>query len=173
MKNKFLNGLIIGLLLSIIIFIIYVITKNNNATIKLNENSFVSNDIVDYKYSPDGKYLTLSYIRSAGATDSYSVNVSIYNMKNKNVVESGNVFKGNKATYIKIHWKDKDTLIIEHAVDEEKISKKEEIFDKYFIEYIINFENERYYGNSIDYKIPKGVYMDLPRDKYGWEIKEK
>jgi hypothetical protein len=173
MKNKFINGLIVGLLLSVILFIVYFVIKNNDATIIFNENSFVSNDVVDYKYSPDGKYIALSYIRSAGATDSYSIHTSIYDLKNKNIVESGNVFIGNKATFVNIHWKERNTLIIEHATDEENISKKEELFGNIIIEYITNFENKIYYGNSIDYKIPKGIYIDLPRDKYGWVIYEQ
>jgi hypothetical protein len=49
---------------------------------------------------------------------------------------------------------------------------KNEIYENIFVEYIYNIENERYYGNSIDYKIPKGSSMNLPRDKYGWIIEE-
>jgi hypothetical protein len=41
------------------------------------------------------------------------------------------------------------------------------MYENIIIEYVYNKENKRYYGNSIDYKIPKGYHIDLPRDKYG------
>jgi hypothetical protein len=129
-------------------------------------------DIVDYKYSPDGKYIAISYISSGGATTPFSVNTSIIKSNKKFKNESGNIFYGYRSTYINIHWKDRYTLVIEHAADDDKIFKKEDVFEEIAIEYIYNIENKRYYGNSIDYKIPKGYYMDLPRDEYGWVIHE-
>ncbi|MDR3173170.1 MAG: DUF5412 family protein [Treponema sp.] len=50
------------------------------------------NDIVDYKYSPDGKYIAISYIRDAGATTAFSVHTSI--------VKSWEKLKNNRGMYL-------------------------------------------------------------------------
>lgn len=127
-------------------------------------------DIVDYKYSPNGKYIAISYITSGGATTSFSVKVSIIESNKKLKPNKDVVFSGDKSTFIKIIWKNKDTLTIEHATDEKYVYIKDIKFRDINIEYYFNLDNKRYYGNSIDYKVPKGFYVDIPRDEYGWAI---
>jgi hypothetical protein len=90
--------------------------------------------------SPDGKYVAVSFIRSVGATTSFSPQVSIIKKNRKLPNKPGNIFIGNHSKYINIYWKDANTLVVTHDCNDEDIFKKLEVFNDINIEYLMRQE---------------------------------
>jgi hypothetical protein len=93
------------------------------------------NHVLTYVVSPDGKFVAVSFLRSAGATTDFSPQVSILKNNKKLSNKSGNIFIGNHSRYINISWRDDNTLIIEHDCTDNDIFKQVEEFQNLKIEY--------------------------------------
>ena len=99
-------------------------------------NNICKNEIIKIEISPDGKYKAIAFIRSCGATTSFSPQVLIsrqsISFSDKDI---GNIFIGNHSKDINIYWESSTCLIILHNSAEKdvftKISKYENIDIKY------------------------------------------
>jgi len=80
------------------------------------------NEIIKIENSPDEKYKAIAFIRTCGATTSFSPQVSILNkndrFSNRN---KGNIFIGNKSKEIDIHWEDNSNFVVHHNNTNEDI----------------------------------------------------
>jgi hypothetical protein len=113
------------------LFIIVIIILSISSCI-----NFAENDIIKSIVSPDEKYVAVSFIRSAGATTSFSPQVSILSKSKKLQNKSGNIFIGDNSKYIDILWEDNKTLIIYHNCKADKIFKQYIVYKDIKIKYI-------------------------------------
>jgi hypothetical protein len=113
------------------LFLIILSIFSFNSCISISEN-----DVKKLIISPDEKFVAVSFIRSSGATTSYSPQVSILPKNKKMPNKPGNVFIGDNSKYIDIYWKDDNTLLIYHNCKENNIFKRLNVFKKIKIEYI-------------------------------------
>jgi hypothetical protein len=86
--------------------------------------------------SPDGKYVAECLILNAGATTSYSPQVSIKRSYTIRFQRTGNIFIGYRSQYVDIKWKDDNTLIIYHDCEPDNIFKQEETYGNVHVEFI-------------------------------------
>jgi hypothetical protein len=86
--------------------------------------------------SPDGKYVAECLILNAGATTSYSPQVSVKRSYTIRLQRTGNIFIGYRSQYIDIEWKDDNTLIIYHDCEPDNIFKQEETYGNVHVEFI-------------------------------------
>ena len=85
----------------------------------------VQNTVVKRLESPNGEYTAIAFIRDAGATTSFSPQVSVIKSNQSFENKVGNVFRGNHSEYIDIEWIDDSTLKISYDCDEKDIFQKE------------------------------------------------
>lgn len=83
------------------------------------------NEIIQEEYSPDKRYKAVAFVRSCGATTSFSPQVSIIGRSIVLRNEPGNVFICNHSQNIEVRWKDNNTLLIRHDCVKEDIFKEE------------------------------------------------
>ena len=97
------------------------------------------NEIYKIEISPDGKYKAIAFIRSCGATTSFSPQVSLLNENGKFTDrEKGNIFIGNNSRNIDIFWENDFTLVIIHNSVENDIFIKIDNFEDIDIKYIFS-----------------------------------
>jgi hypothetical protein len=115
----------------IFVIVLNVIFLNSCINISINN---INKSII----SPDGKYVAISFIRSAGATTGFSPQVSIVPNGKKLPNRGGNIFIGDHSKYIDLYWKDDNTLVVYHDCIESDIFKKISAFKNIKIEYVQN-----------------------------------
>jgi hypothetical protein len=97
--------------------------------------SFSENNIKQTLVSPDGKYIAISFIRSTGATTSFSPQVSILKAGEKLMNKPGNIFIGDHSEYINISWVDNVTLLVNHLCTKDNIFKEINVYNGITIKY--------------------------------------
>lgn len=85
----------------------------------------IQNIAVKRLESPNSEYTAIAFIREAGATTSFSPQVSVIKSNQSFKNKAGNVFRGNHSEYIDIEWIDDSTLKIFYNCGEKDIFKKE------------------------------------------------
>jgi len=93
------------------------------------------NTILKSSMSPDGRFVAMAFLRSAGVTTSYSPQVSILKANKKLPNKPGNIFIGNHSQYINIVWTDTNTLVIVYDCIDKDVIKMIEEFDDIKIMY--------------------------------------
>ncbi|MCL2832610.1 MAG: DUF5412 family protein [Treponema sp.] len=93
-----------------------VITKIKVIILILIFNScsgICENKILTISFSPNKEYKAIAFIRTCGATTSFSPQVSILKKNEKfSNKKKGNVFIGNNSNNINIYWENNSCLII-------------------------------------------------------------
>lgn len=83
------------------------------------------NDIVKEINTYDNKYKIVAFIRTAGATTSFSPQVLLLKANKKlSDSDTGNIFRGNKSKYIDVQWKNENTLIVKYDCSDEDVFEK-------------------------------------------------
>ena len=95
------------------------------------------NEIQKIEISPDEKYKAIAFIRSCGATTSFSPQVSLLS-KNERFSDrnKGNIFIGNNSKDIDIYWENNSCLVILHNIPEEDIFLKNNNYENIYVKYL-------------------------------------